>query len=598
MFYFSHPIDKYAKSLVRHTQSDFSSISERSGFWNRFDAVLRMPENLLSFKGLRKHWSEVQILRTIEEEKGEVFKETPPGLYKDEVNSSSDFEESNRSIESGNEDDASLGERNMHDDVEKEKQHGQLEALATESNKRKQSEPKNGQRNRSRFRPQRLIEEKVKEMKDQIIRARSYLNFVPPGSNSHFAKEMKLRIKELERTVDKVTKGSELSRRDVQRMKAMRSTLSTAHRRYPDCTAMVKKLRAMTYNAEEQLRSHKRQAAFLTQLTGRITPKGLHCLSMQLTAEYFALQREERELPNQHKLHNPDLYHFAVFSDNILACSVVVNSTISAAEDPERIVFHIVTDSLNLPAMSMWFLLNTPGKATIQIQSIDGFEWLSTKHNATLHKQGSLDPKYTSALNHLRFYLPDVFPLLDKILLLDHDVVVLRDLTALWGTNMNGKVNAAVETCEPGEPSFRPMNMLINFTDPVMAEKFDNGTCTWAFGMNLFNLQEWRRQNLTGVYHKYLDLGSKKSLFKGGSLAIGWITFYKNTVGVDRRWHVSGLGYEECDVRVEDIEEAAVIHYDGTMKPWLDSGVDKYKSYWKKYLNTDNPYLQHCNINS
>nr|GMD48908.1 probable galacturonosyltransferase 6 [Ipomoea batatas] len=35
------------------------------------------------------------------------------------------------------------------------------------------------------------------------------------------------------------------------------------------------------------------------------------------------------------------------------------------------------------------------------------------------------------------------------------------------------------------------------------------------------------------------------------------ITFYKNTVGVDRRWHVGGLGYEESDVRVEDIEEAA-----------------------------------------
>ncbi|KAH6756532.1 los glycosyltransferase 5 [Perilla frutescens var. hirtella] len=52
---------------------------------------------------------------------------------------------------------------------------------------------------------------------------------------------------------------------------------------------------------------------------------------MRLTAEYFALKHEDRELPNKHKLQDPHLYHFAVFSDNVLACAVVVNSTISTA---------------------------------------------------------------------------------------------------------------------------------------------------------------------------------------------------------------------------------------------------------------------------
>ncbi|MCD7458552.1 hypothetical protein HAX54_038565 [Datura stramonium] len=89
--------------------------------------------------------------------------------------------------------------------------------------------------------------------------------------------------------------------------------------------------------------------------------------------------------------------------------SVVVNSTVSTAKDPEKIVFHIVTDSLNLPAMSMWFLMNPPGKATVQIQSIDSFEWFSTKYNEDLQKQKGLDPRYTSALNHLRFLSADIF---------------------------------------------------------------------------------------------------------------------------------------------------------------------------------------------
>lgn len=175
-------------------------------------------------------------------------------------------------------------------------------------------------------------------------------------------------------------------------------------------------------------------------------------------------------------------------------------------QEPEKIVFHVVTDSLNLPAISMWFLLNPPGKSAMQIQSIDSFEWLSTRYNVTLEKQNSHDLRYTSALNHLRFYLPDIFPNLNKILLLDHDVVVQRDLTQLWSVNMKGKVNGAVETCQEGEPSFRRMDMFVNFSDPSIVNRFDRNSCTWAFGLNVFDLQEWRRRNLTGVYHKYLQL--------------------------------------------------------------------------------------------
>lgn len=61
--------------------------------------------------------------------------------------------------------------------------------------------------------PRRALDEKVKEVKDQLIRAKAFLNFVPLGSNSNFVKEIKLRIKDLERAVGEVTKDSDLSRR-------------------------------------------------------------------------------------------------------------------------------------------------------------------------------------------------------------------------------------------------------------------------------------------------------------------------------------------------------------------------------------------------
>ncbi|KAG2719049.1 hypothetical protein I3760_03G249400 [Carya illinoinensis] len=441
----------------------------------------------------------------------------------------------------------------------------------------------------------KVVDEMVTEMKDQVIRAKAYLHFIPPGTNSHLVKELKQAIREVERAVGQAIKDSNLSRSSLQKMRSMEATLTKASSVFPDCSAMVYKLRAMALNADGQVQSQKNQATYLIHVAARTTPKGLHCLSMRLTAEYFALQPEERQLPNQQKLQDTELYHYAVFSDNVLACAVVVNSTVSTTMESEKIVFHVVTNYLNLPAISMWFLLNHPGKATIQIQSIDNFEWLSTKYNTTLKQQSSSDPRYTSELNHLRFYLPDIFPALDKIVFFDHDVVVQRDITELWSIDMKGKVNGAVEICHENEALLRRMDTLINFSDPLVAKKFHVNVCPWAFGMNLFDLREWRRQDLTAIYHKYLQLGYKRPLWKVGSLPLGWITFYNQTVALDRRWHALGLGYDST-VRRGDIEQAAVIHYDGVMKPWLDIAIGRYKGYWSQYVQYDHPYLQQCNI--
>ncbi|CAN0898291.1 Probable galacturonosyltransferase 6 [Linum grandiflorum] len=442
---------------------------------------------------------------------------------------------------------------------------------------------------------QRESDVKIKEMQDKIIQARAYISLTPPGSNSHLVKELKLRIKELERYSSRVTKDADLHRSALQKLKAMDFTLFKAGRIYKDCNAMAKKLRAMTYTAEEQVQAHKNEATYLLRLAARSTPKGYHCLSLRLTSEYFALSPEERQFPNQQRLDDPSLHHYAVFSDNILASAVVVNSTVSSVQDSAKVVFHVVTNSLNFPAISMWFLSYPPGNATIHVQSIENLEGLSANnYSSILKKQNSSDPRYTSELNHLRFYLPDLFPKLNKVVLLDHDVVVRRDLAGLWDLDLEGKVNGAVGTChDDGDPSFRRMEMLINFSDPYVARNFNARACTWAFGMNLFDLKEWRRQDLTSVYHHYLRLGSKRPMWKSGSLPLGWATFYNSTVAIDKRWHRLGLGYES-GVKVDDV--AAVLHYDGVMKPWLDIGISKYKGYWTAFLNYENPHFQQCNI--
>ena len=207
-------------------------------------------------------------------------------------------------------------------------------------------------------------------------------------------------------------------------------------------------------------------------------------------------------------------------------------------QDPSKHVFHIVTDRLNYAAMNMWFIANPPSKATIQVQNVEEFTWFNSSYSPILRQLGSSstnyyfkgrhaesdsglryrNPKYLSIMNHLRFYLPQIFPKLDKVLFLDDDIVVQKDLTGLWSTDLKGKVIGVVETC--GE-SFHRFDRYLNFSNPIISKSFDPRACGWAFGMNIVDLNEWRKQNITDVYHKWQNLVRLSFTCQLGTLSLG-----------------------------------------------------------------------------
>lgn len=458
----------------------------------------------------------------------------------------------------------------------------------------------------------------VRLMRDQLIMARVYSSISQARNNLDLYQELMLRIKECQRTLGEANADSDLPQSAPEKIKAMGHVLSKAREQFYDCATVTKKLRAMLQSADEQVRTLKKQSTFLSQLAAKTVPKGLHCLSMRLTIDYYLLPLEKREFPKKDKLEDPTLYHYALFSDNVLAASVVVNSTVMNAKESEKHVFHLVTDKLNFGAMKMWFLLNPPGKAAIHVENVDDFKWLNSSYCPVLRQLESAamkeyyfkadhpttlsagssnlkyrNPKYLSMLNHLRFYLPQVYPKLDKILFLDDDIVVQKDLTPLWSVDLHGKVNGAVETC--GE-SFHRFDKYLNFSNPHIARHFDPNACGWAYGMNVFDLKEWKKQDITGIYHKWQNMNEDRVLWKLGTLPPGLITFYGLTHPLDKSWHVLGLGYNPSVDRSE-IDNAAVVHYNGNMKPWLELAMTKYRPYWTKYIKYDHPFLQQCNIN-
>ncbi|KAF8394035.1 hypothetical protein HHK36_020237 [Tetracentron sinense] len=402
-----------------------------------------------------------------------------------------------------------------------------------------------------------------------------------------------------------------------ERIKVTRQVIAEAKESF-DNQLKIQKLKDTIFAVNEQLTKAKKQGAFSSLIAAKSIPKSLHCLAMRLMEELIAHPEkysDEGKLPPP-ELEDPKLYHYAIFSDNVIAASVVVNSAVKNSKEPWKHVFHVVTDKMNLGAMQVMFKMRDYNGAHVEVKAVEDYKFLNSSYVPVLRQLESANlqrfyfenklenatkdttnmkfrnPKYLSMLNHLRFYLPEMYPKLHRILFLDDDVVVQRDLTGLWKIDMDGKVNGAVETCFG---SFHRYAQYMNFSHPLIKEKFNPKACGWAYGMNFFDLDAWRKEKCTEQYHYWQNLNENRTLWKLGTLPPGLITFYSTTKPLDKSWHVLGLGYNPS-ISVDEIRNAAVVHFNGNMKPWLDIAMNQFRPLWTKYVDYEMEFVQACNF--
>ncbi|CAM8965217.1 unnamed protein product [Rhodiola kirilowii] len=393
-------------------------------------------------------------------------------------------------------------------------------------------------------------------------------------------------------------------------------------------------LRGMMDKFEKDIRETKFAELMNKHFAASAIPKGLHCLSLRLTDEYSSNAHARKQLPSPELLpilSNNSYHHFVLSTDNILAASVVVNSAISSSSNPEKIVFHIITDKKTYAGMHSWFALNPVSPTILEVKGLHQFDWLTRENVPVLEavenhfgirnyyhgnhiaganlsdvtprvfasKLQSRSPKYISLLNHIRIYLPELFPNLEKIVFLDDDVVIQHDLSPLWAIDLEGKVNGAVETCK-GEDEWvmsKRFRNYFNFSHPLIAKNLDPDECAWAYGMNIFDLRAWRMTNIRDTYHTWVkeNLKSNLTMWKLGTLPPALIAFKGHVHPIDPSWHLLGLGYQS-KTSVEDVNKAAVIHYNGQSKPWLEIGFEHLRPFWTKHVNYSNDFVRNCHI--
>ncbi|RZC77885.1 hypothetical protein C5167_002065 [Papaver somniferum] len=446
----------------------------------------------------------------------------------------------------------------------------------------------------------------VKQMKDDLFVARAYYPSIAKlPSHDKMSRELKQNIQEFEKILSESTTDADLPSHMEKRLQRMEAIIRKVKSVILDCNNVDKKLRQILDLTEDEAHFHMSQSAFLYQLAVQTMPKSLHCLSMRLTVEYFKSQSLDMDISSD-KYVNPLLQHYVIFSNNILASSVVINSTVMHAKESGKQVFHVVTSGQNYYAIKLWFFRNSYKEATIQVIKIEDFnqehdvanpghQSLSNEYRVSVHRVSKpqitqMDTNYISVFGETHFLLPQFFPDLKRVVVLGDDIVVKEDLSPLWSINMEGKVIGASYFCS------LKLGQLKSY---LGEEDFDEGSCSWMSGLNFVDLVKWKERNITQKYHRLLQVvkqRTKVTSVNGVALPAILLTFEGLVHPLEASWLLSGLG-QSFKVEAQAIEKAAVLHYNGLMKPWLELGIPQYKAYWKKFLVRDDLFMSQCNVN-
>lgn len=383
---------------------------------------------------------------------------------------------------------------------------------------------------------------------------------------------------------------------------------------------------------EQRVQSARRGEYLNWHLASHGVPKSLQCLSLLLAEEYATNAMARSPLPPAefvYRLSDPSFHHVVLLTDNILAASVVISSAIKSSRDSEKLVFHVITDRKTYTAMHAWFAVNNTNSAVVEVKGLHQYDWshdinVGVKKMVEIHRLirsheierlkekdfknqqdyeknlAVLSPSFVSLLNHLRVYLPELFPNLHRIVFLDDDVIVQHDLSPLWELDLKGKVvGAVVDSCsEHGYRPGRKYENIFNFTNMIISSKFDKDQCEWLYGVNLFDLQAWRKTNITGAYHQWLKLNLESSftIWRPGELPAALLAFEGHVHPINSSWHVAGLGHRSPELDRSTLESAAVIHFSGPAKPWLEISAPEVRSLWYKHVNSSNQFISQCGI--
>jgi lipopolysaccharide biosynthesis glycosyltransferase len=192
--------------------------------------------------------------------------------------------------------------------------------------------------------------------------------------------------------------------------------------------------------------------------------------------------------------------------------------------------------------------------------------------------------KHTSIAAYSRLFLADILPpYVEKILYLDCDIVVNKELSELWDTNIENYSIAGVP------------DLYCMFQTPIIEALGYSSTFKYInSGVLLINLKYWRDHNIIKAFisfykEKHNKLSSLKEAFQDQDVING--TLYNTKLLLPLKYNVIDCYYvtkqmnlfQYQDEIYNAIREPVIIHYTSGNKPWLKTCWHSLRNEFIKY---------------
>ena len=169
---------------------------------------------------------------------------------------------------------------------------------------------------------------------------------------------------------------------------------------------------------------------------------------------------------------------------------------------------------------------------------------------------------YVSRADLFKFFIPEMFQNFDKILYLDSDILVLKDISEIYNYNLENKIIGVL----PEKTNFKN-------------EENSKYNC----GVILFDIKKCSENNIT----------KKLIQAKNNDKTKRYVTQLAYTKAIDiKNTKALPLNYNyliKDEKVIDNKDEILIVHFAGFQKPWYNPDME-FASLWRQYAHLVNPY--------
>ncbi len=257
-------------------------------------------------------------------------------------------------------------------------------------------------------------------------------------------------------------------------------------------------------------------------------------------------------------------YHIVLASDNnfVQHMTCTIASILDNANDNSSLHFYILSDKISNEEQKKLKSITKIKPATIEIIDISLNEM-----------DGFTTSNRISRAAYARLKIPTLLPDLSKVIYLDGDIIVRKDLKDLWNIDLgNAPIAAGLDYMPQHKIDYLGIDANLYFNSGVM----------------VINIDAWRKLDLikksTTIFNKY-------KVLKYYDQDILNILFHENWKCFSPQWNCfadielrkSARNCFNIDELKQALKDPAIIHYRG-LKPWFFLCRARYKKLYWKYL--------------